>query len=117
MNYYSQWLVKSVGTYPSDIWQDVWARHDKPVYRHWHSMQHLLPAMIGSLKEKCEEVIFQPEFFEPRTSKAVRQEFVQVKPIARWKGDGVELRYNVGTRGNGVDEAVWPEDLRVEVVR
>ena len=27
---------------------------------------------------------------------------------------GVELGYHVGTRGNGIDQPVWPKDLTVE---
>ena len=61
------------------------------------------------------EVLYKKEFFEHRKSKAVGQTFVQVKPVAQF-ADGVELRYNVGTRGNGVDRAKWPDDLSVEVV-
>lgn len=116
LNYYSQWLIKSVGTYPPPVWQDLWTRHGKPVYRHYHNMSYLLPAMIGSLREHDSKVLFRPEFFEKRASKAIGSEFVQVKPIARWDGDAVSLRYNVGTRGNGADEAKWPEDLGVEIV-
>lgn len=105
-----------MGTYPPPIWQDVWTRHGKPVYRHYHSMQYLLPAMIGSLKEHDSKVLFKPEFFEKRGSKAVGHEFVHVKPVAQWEGESVKLEYNVGTRSNGVDAARWPEDLGVEVV-
>ena len=72
--------------------------------------------MIGSLKEYDSKVLFKPEFFEKRTSKAVGHDFVHVKPVAAWAGESVRLGYNVGTRSNGVDEARWPEDLGVEIV-
>ncbi|KAK5168145.1 uncharacterized protein LTR77_006713 [Saxophila tyrrhenica] len=116
LNYYSQWLTRSVGTYPDNIWQDVWKRNGSPVYRHYHSMQYLLPEMIGRLVKHSSDILFRPEFYEHRESKAAGHTFVQVKPIAQFKDGEVELRYNVGTRTNGVDKARWPEDLGVEVV-
>ena len=33
LNYYSQWLAESCGEYPDDVWQDVWARNGKQVFR------------------------------------------------------------------------------------
>jgi len=38
LNYYSQWLVRSCGTYPPKVWQDVWQRNGS-VFRHHHAMQ------------------------------------------------------------------------------
>ena len=115
MNYYSQWLVRSVGQYPEDVWKNVWERHGKPVFHHYHAMPYLLPRMFGLLHEHAEETLFKPEFFESRMSKAVGWEFVQVKPVAQFKDD-VTLGYNVGTRSNGVDAPHWPQDLGVEIV-
>jgi hypothetical protein len=115
LNYYSQWLTKSVGTYPEDVWQEVWQKNGSPVYRNYHSMQYLLPEMIGRLVKHSKDILFRPEFYEHRESKAVGHTFVQVKPIAQFK-DGVKLGYNVGTRTNGVDKAQWPDDLRTEIV-
>lgn len=79
-------------------------------------MGYLLPELIGRLKKHSSDKLFRPEFFEPRESKAVGHTFIQVKPIAQFKDGEVKLGYNVGTRGNGVDKAAWPEDLSVEVV-
>jgi hypothetical protein len=78
-------------------------------------MPYLLPAMLGLLHKHDAKVLFNPEFFEQRKSKALGLTFVQVKPVARF-ADGVKLEYNVGTRGNGVDQPYWPEDLSVEIV-
>ena len=72
--------------------------------------------MIGRLVKHSKQILFRPEFYEQRESKAVGHTFIQVKPIAQFKGEEVELRYNVGTRTNGVDRAVWPDDLAVEIV-
>ncbi|KXT01944.1 hypothetical protein AC578_2565 [Pseudocercospora eumusae] len=115
LNYYSQWLVRSVGEYPKDVWNEVWSRHGSPVYRHYHSMQYTLPSMIGLLKKHDSKTLFNPAFFEQRTSKAVGHDFIVVKPIADYHGE-VELKYNVGTRGNGYDKAYWPENLLTEVL-
>jgi hypothetical protein len=63
------------------------------------------------------EAVLKPEFFEDRKSGALGVDVRTVKPILRFKGGEVELGYNVGTRGNGVDQPRWPEDLMTEVVR
>lgn len=109
--------MRSVGTYPQPIWDDLFARHNKPVYRHYHAMGYTLPSLIGLLHEHDKDVLFKPEFFERRESGAVGKTFVQVKGVAQWGGkEGVRLGFNVGTRGNGVDAAKWPEDLGTEIV-
>lgn len=115
LNYYSQWLVNSVGTYPQDVWDEVWQRHGSPVYRHYHSMAYTLPSMFNLLHKYDEEALFDSDFFEKRVSKAMGHEYIQVKPVARF--DDVHLGFNVGTRTNGVDQARWPSDLSVEVVK
>ena len=73
--------------------------------------------MIRLLHEHDEEVMFNPSFFGRFRSEAVGVTIERVRPVARWKDGLVELGYNVGTRGNGVDRPVWPEDLTVEIVR
>ncbi|KAI1482857.1 CoA-transferase family III [Daldinia eschscholtzii] len=117
LNYYSQWLVRSVGTYDEETWKEVWKRHESPVFRHYHAMPHLLPAMLKLLYQHDSQVLFNPEFFQEREAKNIGATFVQLKPIAQFADGAVELGYHIGTRGNGVDEPVWPEDLTVEVVR
>lgn len=79
-------------------------------------MGYTIPDMMGRLVKHSKDILFRPEFYEQRESKAVGHTFVQVKPIAQFKDGEVELRYNVGTRTNGVDQARWPEDLKVEIV-
>lgn len=116
LNYYSQWLARSCGTYDARIWNDLWTRHGSPTFRHYHAMQHLIPAVLRSLYEHDQESLFKPEFFEPRLSKIMNMQFIQVKPVAQFPGKEVELKYNIGTRGNGVDQPVWPKDLTVESV-
>lgn len=72
--------------------------------------------MLKLLHQHDAQTLFNPAFFEPRRSGAVDATFIQVKPIAQFEGGVAEPRFNVGTRGNGVDRPVWPEDLSVEVV-
>lgn len=117
LNYYSQWLVRSCGTYDDKTWNELWSRHGSPVFRHYHAMQHLLPAVLKLLYQHDEKTLFNPDFFEERKAESLGMTFVQVKPIAGFAKDAVDLGYHVGTRGNGVDAPVWPKDLRVEVVR
>jgi hypothetical protein len=49
-------------------------------------------------------------------SAAAGSTFVKVKPIAQYKDGLVQLKYNVGCRGNGVDHPHWPKDLSVEII-
>ena len=115
LNYYSQWLVRSVGTYPPNVWNELWSRHGSPVFRHWHNMGHTIPAMIKLLHEYDEEVLFREEFFEKVRSEVVGRTFVQVAPVA--KMEGVKLGYTIGVRGNGLDQPKWPDDLTVQIVK
>ncbi|EGP91043.1 uncharacterized protein MYCGRDRAFT_65466 [Zymoseptoria tritici IPO323] len=115
LNYYSQWLIRSVGEYPTSIWREVWSRHGSPQFHNYHAMSYSIPVMLGLLHEYDEKVLFNPDFFEEKHSKALGLTFVQPKPVARFEAE-VELKYNVGTRGNAVDQPYWPKDLSVEVV-
>ncbi|KAH4043938.1 hypothetical protein HBH69_228020 [Parastagonospora nodorum] len=116
LNYYSQWLVKSCGTYPADIWHELFTRHGSPVFRHYHTMLYLLPAMFKILHEHDADLLFNPEFFEPRTSKNLDTTFVVPKPVLQFPNGDVQPGYNVGTRRNGTDQAYWPKDLKTEVI-
>ncbi|KAI2781687.1 CoA-transferase family III [Daldinia loculata] len=117
LNYYSQWLVRSVGTYDDETWNEVWKRHGSPVFRHYHAMPHLLPAILKLLYQHDSQVLFNPAFFQEREAKNIEATFIQVKPVAQFADGAVDLGYHIGTRGNGVDEPVWPDNLTVEVVR
>ncbi|KAI8716390.1 hypothetical protein NCS52_00932600 [Fusarium sp. LHS14.1] len=118
LNYYSAWLTRSVGTYPTDVFAKVWAEHDKTVYQHWHNNGVSVPQVLGRLRSgPASKRLFRPEFFEERVSASVfgDKKFRCVKGVADWHG-AVKLGYNVGTRGNGVDEPRWPDDLMQEVI-
>ncbi|GKZ95777.1 hypothetical protein CBS63078_7420 [Aspergillus niger] len=116
LNYYSQWLVNSVGEYPADVWEDVWQRHNRLSFRHYDNMPVMIPAVVKSLFENSGAQLFQPQFFEIRYSAAVDRHFKAVRPILTFPGKEVSLQFNVGTRSNGHDTARWPDDLRQEVI-
>jgi hypothetical protein len=68
------------------------------------------------MQQNSGEVLFKPEFFETRHSGAIGKDVLCPKPVIQFPQGVVRLGYNVGTRGNGTDEARWPEDLMTEVV-
>lgn len=115
MNYYSQWLTSRVGEYPQDVWSDVWQRNGSPVVRHHDAMARQIPLMLGVMAKHNQDTLYREEYFENRYSKALGREFQCVKPVAHF-ADGVDLCFNVGTRGNGFDNARWPRDLGLEIV-
>ncbi|KAH7268179.1 CoA-transferase family III domain-containing protein [Fusarium solani] len=118
LNYYSAWLIRSVGTYPTDVFAKIWAEHDNTVYQHWHNNGVSVPQVLGRLRSgPARKRLFRPEFFEERVSPSVfgDKKFRCVKGVADWHGV-VKLGYNVGTRGNGVDAPKWPDDLMQEVI-
>ncbi|KAF2115092.1 CoA-transferase family III domain-containing protein [Lophiotrema nucula] len=115
LNYYSAWLVNSVGTYPKPVWEDVWSRNGRQVFRHYHNMQYTLPRFLKMLQENSGKIIFNPAFFEKVHSGAINTDIVHPKPVIQFPDGRVQLKYNVGTRGNGVDQPKWPENLMTEI--
>jgi hypothetical protein len=109
--------VNSVGIYPKDVWEDVWTRNGREVFRNYHNMGYTVPRYVRMLKTHSAEILFKPEFFEIRHSDAIGKDVRCLKPIIQYPQGNVELGFNVGTRGNGVDEPCWPDDLMEEVVR
>lgn len=79
-------------------------------------MQYTLPRYLQMMRANASDVLFKPEFFETRHSGAIGVDVQTVKPIVQYPDAKVELKFNVGTRGNGVDLPRWPEDLMTEVV-
>lgn len=116
LNYYSQWLVNSCGTYPQSIWQDVWTRNGRKVFRHYNNMMFTLPEYLKMLHMNSSKTVMRPEHFEDRDAKTIGKKIRTVKPVSTFVDGQVELGFNVGTRTNGVDAPRWPKDLSVEVV-
>ncbi|KAM0346740.1 hypothetical protein ACHAP4_011652 [Fusarium culmorum] len=117
LNYYSTWLAESVGEYPADVWADLWERHDKSVFRHYENMKKMFATVLPAMFQKDGKTLFQPQFFEVRKAEAIGATFVFPKPILQFVDKTVDLHFDVGTRGNGIDAPVWPTDLNVEVVK
>ncbi|KAM0367793.1 hypothetical protein ACHAPY_011638 [Fusarium culmorum] len=117
LNYYSTWLAESVGEYPADVWADLWERHDKSVFRHYENMKKMFATVLSAMFQKDGKTLFQPQFFEVRKAEAIGATFVFPKPILQFVDKTVDLHFDVGTRGNGIDAPVWPTDLNVEVVK
>lgn len=80
-------------------------------------MGYTLPRLTKMLKTNSPDILFKPEFFEVRKSGAIGKDINCVKPIIQYPQGKVQLKYNVGTRGNGVDQARWPENLLTEIVQ
>ena len=121
LNYYNSWLINNCGTYPDEIWRRLWKQYGQPVFQARDNMAVLLPAFFKMLHARAEDILFKPQYFEDRLTKAVNQpnglKVRAVKPINYWTNPkSVQPGFNVGTRGNGVDASHWPKDLMVEVV-
>lgn len=119
LNYYTKWLVNSVGEYPDGVWDRLWAEHDRKVWQNHESLVVSGPATMKKLKEgPGGKRLFKPEFFEDRTASGVlgEKKFRHIRPVAQWPAGTVEPGFRIGTRGNGVDAPHWPDDLSVEVV-
>ncbi|KAK3701816.1 hypothetical protein LTR37_015238 [Vermiconidia calcicola] len=119
LNYYTTWLVNSVGEYPQEVFDKVWSEHDRKVWHSYESNTITGPATQKKLREnEGGKRLFKPEFFEERSAPGVLGElkFRHIKPIAQWPPNTVEPGYKIGTRGNGVDAAYWPSDLSTEIV-
>ncbi|EXJ66289.1 uncharacterized protein A1O5_10441 [Cladophialophora psammophila CBS 110553] len=114
LDYYNRWLIEEVGEYPKQVWEHLWQRNGRAVFRHFHSMNYTIPRYIEMMKSQG---IFDLQFFEIRVSKALGGLKIRApKPILQFPPGTVELGYNVGTRGNGTDQPRWPDDAQTEVV-
>ena len=79
-------------------------------------MTYMLPAMMKILMTNGAKTLFQPSFFEIREARNLGQFFKAIKPVIQFPNQEVDLKYDVGTRGNGTDMPKWPEDLSVQIV-
>ncbi|KAJ3564761.1 hypothetical protein NP233_g8079 [Leucocoprinus birnbaumii] len=115
LNYYSQWLVSSCGTYPREIWDDLWTRYGQFVFKSTDNMGITIPAFLKVLHEK-QTPVFDEKYFEIRKNGALGVDVRTIKPVLQFSAGNVQLGYNVGSRPNGTDMARWPSDLMTEVV-
>ena len=120
LNYYNQWLVRCVGTYPEAIFWRMRDETGHEDYRHWHTMGNTFPRMLRSLQDgPAAARLFKDEFFELRDADVALGPGKKIRamaPAIRFDSGKVQLGYHVGTRPNGVDAARWPEDLTVQQV-
>ena len=81
-------------------------------------MLQLLPPYMGMIMKNSATKLLKPSYFEERPAEELGEGMTMkvVKPILRFPAGKVKLGYNVSTRGNGVDQARWPEDLMTEIV-
>lgn len=114
LTYYNQWLLRSCGEYPPEVWQKLWDKYDRFQFRANQPMEVITPEIM-QLMEKREDS-FRDEFFCVQRSKALNVDIRCVKPVIQYPHGEVELGFTVGTRGNGKDAPRWPEDLTTEVV-
>ena len=117
LNYYNQWLANVCGEYPKEVWEWVWSLNGRKCFRHFESMNITVPAYLAMMKEHAADDLLRPEFFERRRTEALGLEMQVVKPVLQFPAGTVELKYNIGTRGNGVDQPYWPGNLSQEVVK
>ncbi|KAK3389864.1 CoA-transferase family III domain-containing protein [Podospora didyma] len=120
LNYYNQWLIKNVGVYPKDVWEELRARQPE-IFRHYHGMNHTLPRVMASLfandaKSNDDGKLFKPEFFTEYHVKNLGKTMRIVAPVLEFPNGEVQPGFHVGTRTNGVDQPKWPDDLETEVV-
>jgi len=100
-------------------------RNGRKAFRHYEGMTKMLPQVMGMMFKNSSANLFKPNYFTEadaplgKDGKTVKKMKI-VRPVLQFTevGSGkVELGFNVGTRGNGVDVPRWPQDLMVAVVR
>jgi hypothetical protein len=79
-------------------------------------MTHMLPGIVKVMHQYNSAVLFQPSFFEIREARALGKFIRTIKPVAQFPNGEVILRFDIGTRGNGVDKPIWPIDMNTEIV-
>nr|KMM66414.1 CAIB/BAIF family enzyme [Coccidioides posadasii RMSCC 3488] len=108
LDYYNNWLVEDVGTYSEETWDKLRRHYDSPVFRHDDHMLVLISRVMSMLKDKSSH-LFDPKFFESRPCPNLGISIRTVKPVIQFDGV-VKPGFDIGTRGNGVDEARWTSE-------
>ncbi len=115
LNYCNECIANSVGTYLELIWQDVWKRNGKKVFRHHHNMIFTIPEYVRMMMTDPGDTILNDDWFHIVSSEAVNVKIRCVKPVLQFPEGNIQLGYKVGTRGNGVDKSRWPKDLMINI--
>ena len=114
LGYYNQWLIRSCGEYPREVWEEMWDKYGRFQFRAINPMEFTASRAMKLMGERSDS--FRDEFFETRRSKILEVDIRCVRPVIRYPNGEVKLEYNVGTRGNGTDSPRWPANLMTEVV-
>lgn len=67
------------------------------------------------LKERS-GYLFDPSYFETRHCPNLGVSLRTVRPVLQFVEGVVKPGFTIGTRGNGVDKAHWPADLKTQVI-
>lgn len=78
-------------------------------------MLQLLFRIMPLLKERS-GYLFDPSYFETRTARNLGVSLRTVKPVLQFPDGVVKPGFTIGTRGNGVDKAQWPADMKIQVI-
>ena len=116
LNYYSQWLVNSVGVYPDAVWQKLWTQHGKMVFHSEDNMVHTLVAVMSALQKNHIDLFTNSAYYIIKYNKVMNKDLRIVKNCIQWPQGSIDYDYHIGTHPNGTDEPRWPMDLSVEIV-
>lgn len=78
-------------------------------------MLQLLFRIMPLLKERS-GYLFDPSYFETRAAPNLGVSLRTVKPVLQFPDGVVKPGFTIGTRGNAVDKAQWPADLKTQVI-
>ncbi|KAJ5025796.1 hypothetical protein PSV08DRAFT_181106, partial [Bipolaris maydis] len=62
--------------YPTAVWQNLWARYNKPVFRHSNNTKEIFPTMLLLIQKLNGPIIFNTSFLEIREAKVLGATFV-----------------------------------------
>lgn len=85
-------------------------------FRCYHNVNYTIPLVLAAMERNSGDMLFDPEFYEDRESKAIGVTMRTLKPAIKFPNHEVKPGFNIGTRGNGKDQPRWPEDLLTEVI-
>lgn len=79
-------------------------------------MNYTIPRVLASMEERSGDVFFNQDFYENRESRAIGVTMRLLKPAIKFPNQEVKPGFNIGTRGNGMDQPRWPDDLCTEII-